>query len=83
MNYSFGVKPAAVRHVGEEPTSKSCARVKAKVQRCISGLNPSDVQISPMSAFVSIVPLLKKNRFEDIVKGRETVRMEFRYGNWS
>ncbi|KAF5545864.1 hypothetical protein FNAPI_9027 [Fusarium napiforme] len=67
------VRYAAVRHAGEEPTSKSCVQVKAKVQKCISGLDPSDVQISPMSASVSIVPLLKKNKFEDIVKGGETV----------
>ncbi|KAF5695898.1 hypothetical protein FDENT_4 [Fusarium denticulatum] len=32
-----------------------------------------DVQISPMSASVSIVPLLKKNKFEDIAKGGETI----------
>jgi len=59
MDYSFGVKPAAARHVGEEPSSKSASKSK---QNYISGLNPSNVQIFPMSASVSIfaVPLLKR-----------------------
>lgn len=61
MNYSFGVKPAAVRHVGQEPSSKSASKSK---QKCISGLDPSGVQISPMSASMSIVPLLKRTNLK-------------------